>query len=326
MNTFRFGRVAFIAGAAALLPACGGSSIPIGAPSSVGAGVRAVKAAKTFHYTGREQTFLVPKGVRQISVVMRGAAGGGTKCYGSYCYPPDDYFGRGGRVHGVIRVRPGEIVYVFVGGQGDDTVGGFNGGGNPGPGRYGRIGSYGGGGASDVRAGNDRLSNRIIVAGGGGGEGSSRDEIGGRGGGEIGGIGGSYCYRGSSCKGGGAGNGGRQNNGGTGGAAGKSYESGQPGAPGTFGNGGSGGSAGCAYSSPTCYCGYADGCPGAGGGGGYYGGGGGGGGAGEYASVYGGAGGAGGGGSSWAKSSVADFRTWGGWKDATGNGLVVFSW
>lgn len=186
MNTFRFGRVAFIAGAAALLPACGGSSIPIGAPSSVGAGVRAVKAAKTFHYTGREQTFLVPKGVRQISVVMRGAAGGGTKCYGSYCYPPDDYFGRGGRVHGVIRVRPGEIVYVFVGGQGDDTVGGFNGGGNPGPGRYGRIGSYGGGGASDVRAGNDRLSNRIIVAGGGGGEGSSRDEIGGRGGGEMG--------------------------------------------------------------------------------------------------------------------------------------------
>ncbi|MFY9666130.1 MAG: hypothetical protein WAK19_16915, partial [Candidatus Cybelea sp.] len=85
-------------------------------------------------------------------------------------------------------------------------------------------------------------------------------------------------------------------------------------------------SAGCAYSSPTCYCGYADGCPGAGGGGGYYGGGGGGGGAGEYASVYGGAGGAGGGGSSWAKSSVADFRTWGGWKDATGDGLVVFSW
>jgi hypothetical protein len=34
----------------------------------------------------------------------------------------------------------------------------------------------------------------------------------------------------------------------------------------------------------------------------------------------------GGGGSSWAKSSVADFRTWAGWKNATGDGLVVFSW
>ncbi|MFZ0030595.1 MAG: alkaline phosphatase family protein [Candidatus Cybelea sp.] len=53
----------------------------------------------------------------------------------------------------------------------------------------------------------------------------------------------------------------------------------------------------------------------------------GGGGADYDSSYYGGVpGGGGGGGSSWAKSSVADFRTWSGWKDATGDGLVVFSW
>lgn len=325
MNTPLLGRLALIVGAAALLSACGGrSSIPIGGPSSAAAGDHAAKGAKTFHYTGREQTFLVPKGVRQISVVARGAAGGGTKCSGS-CYPPNEYFGRGGRVHGIIRVRPGEIVYVFVGGQGNGATGGFNGGGNAAPGATRGGASYGGGGASDVRAGSDTLRDRILVAAAGGGEGSSRFEVGGRGGGEIGGIGGTYCYRGSSCIGGGGGNGGRQNQGGSGGAGGQSYEPGQPGTSGTFGVGGSGGSGGCYYTGH-CNCYYANGCPGAGGGGGYYGGGGGGGGAAEYASIYGGPGGAGGGGSSWAKSSVADFRTWAGWKNATSDGLVVFSW
>jgi hypothetical protein len=97
MNTPLLGRLALIVGEGALLSACGGSSVPVGGPSSVAAGDRTAMAAKTFRYTGREQTFLVPKGVRQISVVARGAAGGG------------EFFGRGGRVHGVIRVRPGEI-------------------------------------------------------------------------------------------------------------------------------------------------------------------------------------------------------------------------
>jgi hypothetical protein len=34
----------------------------------------------------------------------------------------------------------------------------------------------------------------------------------------------------------------------------------------------------------------------------------------------------GGGGSSYAEPSAINFRTWGGWKNANGNGLVVFSW
>ncbi|MGB8909883.1 MAG: glycine rich domain-containing protein [Candidatus Cybelea sp.] len=314
-NTFRFGRLASIVSAAALLSACAGSSIPMGGPSSVAAGNHVAKGAKTFHYNGHEQTFLVPKGVKQISVVMRGAAGGGAT----------QYIGRGGRVHGIIRVRPGEILYVFVGGKGDRAVGGFNGGGDAGPDGTAGSTSFGGGGASDVREGNDHLTDRILVAAGGGGEGRSGNE-GGRGGGKFGGLGGSYCYGGSTCIGGGGGNGGAQKHGGLGGAAGKSYHSGQPGASGTFGNGGNGGQGGCYNSGASCECYYTNGCPGAGGGGGYYGGGGGGGGAAEYSSVYESPGGGGGGGSSFASSSVADFRTWAGWKDATADGLVVFSW
>jgi hypothetical protein len=110
----------------------------------------------------------------------------------------------------------------------------------------------------------------------------------------------------------------------------RSYEPGQPGAAGTLGHGGNGGSGGCYYGSGSCFCSayFWNGCPGAGGGGGYYGGGGGGGGGATYGSVfYGGdPSGGGGGGSSWAKSGVVDFRTWSGWKNATGDGLVVFSW
>ncbi|MFY9720345.1 MAG: hypothetical protein WAK16_11965 [Candidatus Cybelea sp.] len=56
---------------------------------------------------------------------------------------------------------------------------------------------------------------------------------------------------------------------------------------------------------------------GGGGGGGYYGGGGG-----EGAVGYWG----GGGGSSYVERSATDVHFWDGWKNATGNGLVVFSW
>jgi Glycine rich protein len=323
MKLLILGRQAFgIGAAAALLAACAGSSRGV-MPSGVTNADQAPIGNKTFKYTGAQQSFTVPTGVTRITVVARGAAGGGEKCIGSYCYPHNlDYFGRGGRVYAIIPVRPGETLYVDVGGQGSDAAGGFDGGGKPGPGG----GSYGGGGASDVREGGDSLSNRVLVAGGGGGQGGSRDAVGGRGGGAIGGNGGSYCYRGSSCIGGGAGAGGTQRQGGSGGEGGDSYEPGQPGNPGTFGIGGNGGSGGCYYGSGNCGCGYANGCPGAGGGGGYYGAGGGGGGAGEYASIYGGPGGGGGGGSSYIEPSATKFHSWQGWKNATSNGLVVFSW
>ncbi len=311
-----------ICAAAILVSGCGGSAGSVSVPP-VGAVSNADSPHhKTFKYIGRSQTFDVPAGVTKIDVVARGAAGAGQPC-DSYCY--GTYFGRAGRVHALIPVKPGERLYVFVGGEGSAGTGGFNGGGDAGPGG----GAYGGGGATDVREGGNALSDRVLVAGGGGGQGGSRDAIGGSGGGKSGAAGGSYCYyTSSSCYAGGAGTGGTQDRAGSGGAGGNGSgpsENGSPGNPGRLGFGGAGGSGGCYYRG-SCSCGYADGCPGGGGGGGYYGGGGAGGGGGEYASIYGGPGGGGGGGSAYVEPNAPKFQTWTGWKKATGDGLVVFSW
>ncbi|MFY9665140.1 MAG: hypothetical protein WAK19_11895 [Candidatus Cybelea sp.] len=74
-----------------------------------------------------------------------------------------------------------------------------------------------------------------------------------------------------------------------------------------------GGNGGACGVSPTVFSG-------GGGGGGYYGGGGGGGGG--FAAN----GGGGGGGSSYVEPIAIEPRMWQGWKNATGDGLVVFSW
>ena len=100
--------------------------------------------SQTFDYTGAKQAFKVPAGVNSIAVVARGAAGAG-QAVGKIKY----YGGRGGRVSALLPVRPGEVLYVFVGGAGSSTSGGFNGGGSPGSDNFGQ--DYGGGGASDVR-------------------------------------------------------------------------------------------------------------------------------------------------------------------------------
>src|SRR5580700_5406116 len=126
--------------AAAIFAGCGGRAGNGVVPTS-GAPDR-LSYHKSFYYTGARQSFKVPTGVTQISVVARGAAGAGLAS--------DSLSGRGGRVHAVIPVKPGETLYVFVGGAGFENSGGlesggFNGGGNPG---HGVGGALGGGGAS----------------------------------------------------------------------------------------------------------------------------------------------------------------------------------
>ncbi len=298
---------------ATLLTGCGGSQSASSVVPGAGGPTKAVAGSHTFHYTGARQSFKVPAGVIEITVVARGAAGGGESFY--YSGHEYEYFGRGGRVYAQIPVRPHETLYVYVGGQGS-TTGGFNGGGAPGGSPSGGSG-YGGGGASDVRQGGKSLRDRVLVAAGGGGQGDgSRSGYGGVGGGLLGGSGGYYSS-------GEAGEGGSQSQGGAGGLGGqgRGYP-GYPGSSGTFGTGGDGGEGG-ANPSPS---GYNDGGGGGGAGGGYYGGGGGGGGGATYASIYGQPGGGGGGGSSYAERTAINFRTWSGWKNATGDGLVVFSW
>ena len=92
--------------------------------------------------------------------------------------------GRGGYSTGQMFLNKGQIVYVYVGSNGNNK--GWNGGGyQPG------IGIYGGG-ASDIRVGGQSLYNRVLVAGGGGSVGASGN-YGGVGGGTTGGYGvGSY--------------------------------------------------------------------------------------------------------------------------------------
>src|SRR5579863_2527493 len=83
-----------------LLSGCGGSAVNAIAPTA--AGIRGpLPYQHTFKYTGAEQSFKVPRGVFSITVVARGAAGGGIGYYRSHS-------GRGGRVFATIPVRPGE--------------------------------------------------------------------------------------------------------------------------------------------------------------------------------------------------------------------------
>jgi hypothetical protein len=108
-----------------------------------------------FEYTGSAQYFDVPELAGNMSFEIYGASGGRG--------------GLGGKISGELRSAPEEL-WVFVGGAGAvraNATGGFNGGGDAG-GSRGNEGS--GGGASDIRIGED-LEDRIAVAGGAGGGG-----------------------------------------------------------------------------------------------------------------------------------------------------------
>lgn len=110
--------------------------------------------SNSFSCTKTIQNITVPTGANYMYVNIQGAAGGvgvgGTPGYGA-------------RVQSYFNVHQGDVLHVVVGCQGTTTAGGYNGGG-----KY-RGSATSGGGASDIRLTNSRLSDRIIVAGGGGG-------------------------------------------------------------------------------------------------------------------------------------------------------------
>lgn len=204
----------------------------------------------TFSYTGGEQTYTVPPGVRSVSISAVGAPGGGPRTGAAP--------GRGALVSGIVSVTPGQTVYVEVGGIGGDPAGGFNGGGSSVLVSYGGgivLSNGGGGGASDVRtlpssAGVSSLNSRLIVAAGGGG-------------GSLFAVGGDAGAPGSAA--GPASDGGRAGTQTGGGAGGCDAVAMGCGMAGSLGNGGDGGTSGTG----------AQNREGAGGGGGLYGGGGG---------------------------------------------------
>jgi hypothetical protein len=321
------GRALGIGATIAMLTGCGGNTnIRTLLPASNG--TRAIFTHhKTFRYTGAEQVFQVPSNVTQIGVVAHGGNGAGV--LGAY----------GGRVTADIPVTPYETLAIYVAGTGSGTTGGFNGGGPGASGTHSATG-YGGGGASDIREGGDKLANRILVVGGGGGQGGADQGGhggGGKGGGIVGGSGavgfGRYLIScgspsaivsinpTSEAFGGCGGTGGTQNHGGSGGmgAYGTYGSMGSVGGNGGLGYGGAGGSGGQPGG------GGSGGGGGGGAGGGYYGGGGGGGAAGIGASGVGGGGG-GGGGSSYIERSATNVHSYQGWKKSGNSGLIVFSW
>ncbi|UKN01126.1 glycine rich domain-containing protein [Paracrocinitomix mangrovi] len=148
---------------------------------------------KVFEYTGKFQTYIVPEGVTMINVELQGA-GGGFSSWEKGRYPDKYKPGKGGKLTASYPVEPGQKIYVFVGGKGDNATdtyqgkGGFNGGGDGNnTGEYGPFCGGGGGGASDIRIGGSGLEDRILVAGGGGGAGSNWP-VGGDHGGDGGGL------------------------------------------------------------------------------------------------------------------------------------------
>ena len=114
------------------------------------------KLALDYTFSGGAQTFIAPY-TGSYLIETWGAQG--------YSKSAEYYGGRGGFASGNINLTEGELVYIYVGGEGNSVSKGFNGGGSGNT-----TGSYGGG-ASDIRIGGYAANNRVLVAGGGGGAG-----------------------------------------------------------------------------------------------------------------------------------------------------------
>lgn len=291
----------------------------------VGAGSAFAQTA-TFNFTGGIQTFTVPCGVDTLFLQTWGAQGGsGANGNSNAGATAGGAGGLGGYAEGWLVVNPGDVLNIFVGGQGATPTGGFNGGANGGSQNAG-----GGGGATDIRVGGTAEANRVLTAGGGGG--------GGRGGCESGtgitggaGSGGGSGLAGSDgqdapTSGGSAGGGKGGNFGNVQGAAGGAGVGcggflGSAGGTATTGTGASGGAG------QSCCCFSFGSIPaGGGGGGGQVGGGGGGGGSAGTTGCSGndkGAGGGGGGGSSYIGGVLNGATNPSIW---LGNGMATISW
>ncbi len=225
---------------------------------------QAQSLTENFNFTGGIQTFTVPCGVDSIFAQVWGAQGGtgadGNSNSGTIAGGAG---GLGGYSEGWLVVTPGDVLNIFVGGQGSASIGGFNGGGNGGS-----TNAGGGGGATDIRIGGTAESNRAITAGGGGGggRGGCEGSVGAAGIGGNGGLGGggNGIDGGGSITSSGVAGGGFGAIGATGGVPGVGCGGflGAPGLSATTGTGGNGGAG------QSCCCFSFQSIPGGGGGGG----------------------------------------------------------
>ncbi len=202
-----------------------------------------------FEYTGECTTYIV-KSNGYYNLEVWGAQGGN--------YNTTYVGGLGGYSKGIVHLTKGTTLYVCVGGQPQTVTtasvavpGGFNGGGNGFNRAYSGTYTYGqaGGGATDIRIGQNSLYARVIVAGGGSG---SNNRISGYAGGGLSGVTGQSGYAGIQTS---AGSGGSFGQGGSATTSGSNYKYGASGGGGGF----YGGGAGTSYSDSTNYDKYSGG-------------------------------------------------------------------
>ena len=220
-----------------------------------------------FTYTG-ECTTYTAKSDGYYNLEVWGAQGGN--------YNTTYVGGLGGYSKGIVHLEKGTTLYVCVGGQPQTVTttktavpGGFNGGGNGFNRDYSSTYTYGqaGGGATDIRIGQNSLYARVIVAGGGSG---SNNRTSGYAGGGTSGVTGQSGYAGTQTS---AGTGGSFGQGGSASTSGNNYKYGASGGGGGFYGGGaissysdstnydkySGGGSGYVYTSATVSS-YPSGC------------------------------------------------------------------
>ncbi|CDA23652.1 surface antigen BspA-like [Mycoplasma sp. CAG:611] len=202
-----------------------------------------------FEYTG-ECTTYIAKSDGYYNLEVWGAQGGN--------YNTTYVGGLGGYSKGIVHLTKGTTLYVCVGGQPQTVTttktavpGGFNGGGNGFNRDYNSTYTYGqaGGGATDIRIGQNSLYARVIVAGGGSG---SNNRTSGYAGGGTSGVTGQSGYAGTQTS---AGTGGSFGQGGSASTSGNNYKYGASGGGGGF----YGGGAGTSYSDSTNYDKYSGG-------------------------------------------------------------------
>ena len=202
-----------------------------------------------FTYTG-ECTTYIAKSDGYYNLEVWGAQGGN--------YNTTYVGGLGGYSKGIVHLTKGTTLYVCVGGQPQTVTtasvavpGGFNGGGNGFNRAYSGTYTYGqaGGGATDIRIGQNNLYARVIVAGGGSG---SNNRTSGYAGGGTSGVTGQSGYAGTQTS---AGSGGSFGQGGSATTSGSNYRYGASGGGGGF----YGGGAGTSYSDSTNYDKYSGG-------------------------------------------------------------------
>jgi hypothetical protein len=162
-----------------------GFSQAVGTPYIVPTGAGNGLTSVIFPYTGLNQTWTVPSNVSEIYVEVIGAQGTTITTNG----------GAGGRVLCRIRVNPGDVLALTVGGQSTNNIAVYGGGGNGGRCTNSSAIAGAGGGLSAISTAFPlSQANALVVAAGGGGgnTGYSPPAHGGAGGGLTGadGIGG----------------------------------------------------------------------------------------------------------------------------------------